>query len=399
MKKLYSICFLLTALTYGCSSANSSKKGLPYIDSRKNYPEKELILTDIADVSYLHLNADDRDYLYSGGIRCVTEKTIVVYDNSSHTILFFSKDGKPKSRFNRRGRGGEEYLEADMIRYDETTDDVFVFSTVSRTDYIQVYSSNGKYKRKISIPGICIYRVINFDEHSFLVYDLNYYSPKLHEKQKSSPLAGLITHSPSFIFSKYESPFFLISKTDGAIIENIKVPEKDIVLLNPEGIPFDPARMIQSPEGVFLCNPDTDTVFLYGKDRSLTPVIYKTPPGIDSYPMVILNNCIDMGRYQFMELVTVCRENREYPITYYFRDKKSGDIFKQKIVLPDYKGKVFNIGSYRLGYNFENGVRFNLDLMELKQALRENRLSGELKDLVATLKDDDNNVFVFVKFK
>jgi len=391
--------FFITAITSNCSSDKQSKDSLPYIDSQKNYPIKELILTDVAEVTYLYLNSDERDYLYNGGIRCVTENTIVVYDNSSHTVLFFSKDGKPKSRFNRKGRGGEEYFEADIILYDETTDDVFIFSSVAYADFIQVYSSVGKYKRKISVPGVSMYRAINFDEHSLLVYDLNYYRPKLYEKQKSSPIAGLLAQSPSFIFSKYDSPFLLISKIDGAIMDIIKVPERDIVLLTPEGLPFDPTRMIQSLNGIFLCNPDNDTVYLYSKDRSLTPVFYKTPPGIDSYPIVILNNFIDIGQYQFMELVTVCRENREYPIKYYFRDKQNGDIYRQKIVLPDYKGKELYIGPSKSGYRFKDGVRFNLDLLELKQDYRDNRLSGKLKELVATLKDDDNNVIVIARFK
>ena len=38
--------------------------------------------------------------------------------------------------------------------------------------------------------------------------------------------------------------------------------------------------------------------------------------------------------------------------------------------------------------------------MELKEAYRENRLSGKLKELVAILNElEDNNVFVLVEFK
>ena len=35
------------------------------MDVRKNYPEMEVFLTDIADVSYVHLSSDDKDYLFS----------------------------------------------------------------------------------------------------------------------------------------------------------------------------------------------------------------------------------------------------------------------------------------------------------------------------------------------
>ena len=83
---------------------------------------------------------------------------------------------------------------------------------------------------------------------------------------------------------------------------------------------------------------------------------------------------------------------------YIMRDKKTNEIFRQKISLPDYKGKEFFIRT-RTIRDIEDGVSFELDLTELTQAYRENRLSGKLKELVATLNEDvDNNIFMFVKF-
>jgi len=67
--------------------------------------------------------------------------------------------------------------------------------------------------------------------------------------------------------------------------------------------------------------------------------------------------------------------------------------------LPEYKGKDFYIKIYGYGHIFTNGVRFYLNVLELKQACRENRLSGKLKELAVTLKDDDNDVIVMVQFK
>jgi len=393
-KKRLLYLFLLTVVISGCSD-KQSKDGLPYIDSRKQYPEKELILTDIADVTYVVLNSDNEEYLYAGyGLRCVTENTIVVYDTSSGAILFFSKDGSPKSRFNRMGRGPEEYLEATTILYDEISDELFVLSRApSHSNLILVYSSTGNFKRKISIPGVDIQRFIHFDEHSLLVYDQNHLYWKLNDSPNTHP--GSI-HRIFYADEKYDSPYLLISKTDGAVIDIIKLPEKDFIMRTTRGVPGGSGSVIHCPTGVFLCNPGSDTVFLYNKDRSLTPVMYKTPPGSESVPKVVLNNYWDMGRYQFMELQTLDHET--FP-NYYYRDKNSGEIYRQKIVLPDYKGKDFFISLYEYGNTPANGVRFNLDLLELKQAYRENKLSGKLKELVATLKDDDNNVFVVVNFK
>ena len=88
-----------------------------------------------------------------------------------------------------------------------------------------------------------------------------------------------------------------------------------------------------------------------------------------------------------------------HPVKYLIRNKKTGEVFRQKITLPDYKDKEFVIG-IRTSRAYDEGVFFELDLIELKQADRENKLSGKLKELVASLNENkDNNVFMFVDFK
>jgi len=156
-------------------------------------------------------------------------------------------------------------------------------------------------------------------------------------------------------------------------------------------------------DGYLLCNPENDTIYLYNKDKLLTPILRKIPLLSESNRRV-LNNCIDVGKYQFMEIsrrlmdneVVVPSSDKEY----YMRDKETGEVFRQKFTLPDYKGKEFFIHtSFPLRY-FENEYHILLSLSELKQADKENRLSGALKELVATLNEmEDNDVYMFVKFK
>ena len=50
---------------------------------------------------------------------------------------------------------------------------------------------------------------------------------------------------------------------------------------------------------------------------------------------------------------------------------------------------------FRFKYRF-----FEPDLIELKEAYKENRLSGELKELVETLnEEEDNDVIILINFK
>ena len=399
------ICFA-TVLASSCSSDKRTKNSLPCIDVRKNYPEKEIILTDIADISYVHLNTENDDYLFKGRINYVTENTIVVVDESTGSILFFTKDGKPKSRFNRYGQGPQEYQKKILnIVYEETTDDVFVILPFAGfgDQYIQVYSSAGDYKRKLSLlpQEIGVNKIIPFDELSFLVFDAR----KLYTKtfMKRFPEEWKMESNV-----QTDSTFFLISKTDGRILDYVKMPFNDevdlsISNLKGEGFQFPIfTRIVRCAEGAYLCNHETDTVFLYSnKDKSITPVMHKIPSVNNLETKIILDNCMETGRYQFLKIETLVYATEEKMNRYYMRDKTTGEFFCQKIILPDYKGKEFFITPIFLFMNGkETQIHFELDLFELKQAYTENRLSGNLKELVATLNEDfDNNVFMFVNFK
>ena len=160
---------MLLLLSMSCSP-NKQSQELPSIDASKDYPEKEINLTTIANVTYVYLNSKIDDYLFKGSIDYVTQNSIVVIDRVSHSILFFSKDGNPKSRFNRRGQGPEEYSDAASVMYDEANDDVFVSPDFS--GHIMVYSSTGEFKRKINLPQMNVNgQMALFGDQSILVYD------------------------------------------------------------------------------------------------------------------------------------------------------------------------------------------------------------------------------------
>ena len=393
-KKLYFLLLPIFAII-SCSTDKQSDNDLPFIDVKNDYPEKEINLTDIADVTYIQLNEESDDFIYKGSINYVTQNTIVVVDRSSNSVSFFSKDGSPKSRFNRKGQGPEDYTDAATIMYDEAADEVFINPDFS--DYINVYSSFGEYKRKLTLPQRNIGGQMAFlDDQSIMVYDNTNLWQNIREKYSGEKM----------IFSEQyaDSSFYLISKANGAVLDYIMLPNKNIDLSYSDlkGSFFGQinyARVRKSPDGLFLYNPETDTIFLYGKDKSLTPFMHKVPLLSNLNPITTMDICMDAGKFQFMSIYPYSVEGTSPEAKYYMRDKKTGEIFRQKIILPDYKGKIFYINP-RLPNYYEKEYHFELDLFELKEAYRENKLSGKLKELVAKLNEDkDNNVFMFVEFK
>jgi len=389
---------LIIIAAVGCSSDKRAKDELPYVDVRKDYLEKEISLTDFADVSYVHLKSDNDNYLYRATLFnfTITQNSIVVYDISSGSILFFSRDGVPKSRFKRLGQGPEEYIKATRILYDEESDDVFVCD--EDADHIQVYSSAGQYKRKIRFPQkISVNSLASFDSQSLFGDSQRFpnWPERLREKSKEE--------------IHYYTTYYRINKTTGVVLDSFNLPSADNLALVFElgkgayGM-TNYHRLVTDTEGFLLCNPETDTVYLYKKNKSLTPIFRKMPSVRDQDPMVIIENLVKTGKYHFFSTWTVIdKRDPKYSSKYYVHDRETGEILIQKITLPDYKEKVFRIGAFSIAkqnYCDGNGYIYELDLIELKEAYREGRLGGKLKELVATLDEmKDNNVLMLVHFK
>ena len=378
MRKVFYL--VLSLVIASCTSNKELQEKLAFIDVTKEYPEKKIELTDIADVSYLYLNSKNDDYLYKGSIDYVTENNIIVIDRSQNSVLFFSKEGNPKSHFNRRGQGSEEYRDAYSVMYDEANDEV-------------VYSSLGEFKRKINLPQTNVNgQMALFDDVSILVYD----NTKLWKSIMQSNAPGIV--------QTIDSAFFLISKLDGTVLDYISLPNKNIDLsykdLNSVFTgQVSYGRVRKSADGLLLYNPESDTVFHYSKEKHLTPYMHKKPILSSQTSMTVMDICMDAGKYQFIAVYPY-RETAKSPTPkYYMRNKATGELFRPKITLSDFEGKELYINPRLLNY-YEHAYHFELDFAELEEAYYKNKLSGKLKEQVASLLEDEesNNVFVFADF-
>ena len=389
MRKVFYL--VLSLVIASCTSNKELQEKLAFIDVTKEYPEKKIELTDIADVSYLYLNSKNDDYLYKGSIDYVTENNIIVIDRSQNSVLFFSKEGNPKSHFNRRGQGSEEYRDAYSVMYDEANDEVFVSPDFS--DHIMVYTSLGEFKRKINLPQTNVNgQTALFDDVSILVYD----NTKLWKSIMQS-------NAPDIV-QTIDSAFFLISKLDGTVLDYISLPNKNIDLsykdLNSVFTgQVSYGRVRKSADGLLLYNPESDTVFHYSKEKHLTPYMHKKPILSSQTSMTVMDICMDAGKYQFIAVYPY-RETAKSPTPkYYMRNKVTGELFRPKVTLSDFEGKELYINPRLLNY-YEHAYHFELDFAELEEAYYKNKLSGKLKEQVASLLEDEesNNVFVFVDF-
>lgn len=166
-KVFFLVCMLLLAGSQGMQSQSGS---LPVVDLSKNYPLEKLRLQDMASVEYVPLETTD-DILLSvnAALSAVGEKYILVNEFQLGDIYLFDRHtGKLKSHFNHKGGSGMEYtwIKNGTI-LDEKAEEIYVCS-----QYIQVYSLEGKYKRTLKIN--CFdhdMSIFNYDDQSLLIYD------------------------------------------------------------------------------------------------------------------------------------------------------------------------------------------------------------------------------------
>ena len=121
-------------------------------------------------------------------------------------------------------------------------------------------------------------------------------------------------------------------------------------------------------------------------DYNLRPFIVRTPPIHIMNPESFLVLKLVSDRYYFMESIkNVYDFSKEegFPRTYFVYDTEEKDFFRYIIYNGDSKGELWaTINAFDLCEDYKKG-----------------KLKGKLKEVAATLEEDDNRVIMLVKHK
>lgn len=372
--KIFGYCFIgmIQFVLLGCScTSTDQEKGLTTIDLSKDYPKKEILLSEIADIQYVYMN-EGNDYIYGGNPLYVSDHTFVFYSEGS--FLFFTKDGQPKSKFNHQGNGPDEYDYFSKVVYDEANDELYILSEKR----LIVYSSSGVHKRTIalSLPDDKrITSMANYNNGSLLLFD--------------------------------SDNFVLISKADGSELKRLDVSSGEKVKLY--AIKQDEQRVsviastqnqiVNYKDGLLLSDYSTDTVYFFNKNKELIPVLIKQPSIHSMDPVIYANAFVEATDYLFYRKITVKVQNGQLPSVYLMQNKKDGTVYEQEIKMDDFKGKHVEIAPEILTSSSHRGLVV-LDLAELEEAYADGRLKGKLKELMGKIdRENGNNVYMLLTFK
>jgi hypothetical protein len=391
--KPYLLCLLVSVVMVGCQSGNQKSQtgDLHVIDLSQDYPEKEIRLQDIADITYIPLETTN-DVLIGGNARLsyISNVFVLIWDISGD-IFIFNRDGKIASHFNHRGMGDKEYPNISNVVIDEKMEEIYVFAnSVSR---ILVYSLTGEYKRILSFSSnITRMKAYNFDDDNILIYDES----------------GLQADTYS------ETPYMIISKQDGSTVSvlDIKLPVRfSTTIFNTftgaNGEEVTQPIMVGTPHNrhfgsdFVIADIASDTIYQLTKNGDLSPLLVRTPSVHSSEPRTIWTSQLRTDKFILLWKILLdftALKTLSVPFISLIYDFETGQTNKVSFVNNDFLSETCRFYQDNLN-SPKNVFAFLMDMTTLTDAYEENNLRGELAELVPTLDEEDNPVLVIVNFK
>ena len=379
------LAIILLVIMAGCGGGRQSNNymdDLITVDVTASYPKKELILQDFMDVEYIALETGGEFYC-QGIVLAVGKKVILVKNRvDDGDIFIFDRNGKGLRKFNRLGKGGEEYASILGVALDEENNEIYVNSHA--TSRIFVYDLYGKFRRTFPHKEGAMYnKIYNYDKEHLIC------------QQEFMP-----TSDPE----SNRNSIFKISKQDGSV-KDVEIPfEKKIsaFIQNGESIHSKmPRNYIITPfkSNWILAEPSSDIMYQYLPDGNMYPFIARTPSVQSMSPEVLLYPGVLTNRYYFMQSVKKefdFVKGVGFPRTELAYDLQEKTISSCTVYNGDYTGQRL-VNMFRDPVNEEIAFWQNIEADHLVEFHAKDQLKGKLKEIAATLQEEDNPVIMLIK--
>ena len=404
MKKLY-LLFALGALV-ACTGSPQKEKpasvntpaepfgGLPVFDLQGQYPKKEIILQDLADVRYVALETGDSSLVGTRPI--LMTDSLIVTVNKKSDVIFFDKSGKYLHSFNHTGMSGEEY--GDIVSgycIDEKAREIFIYDGLQSR--IQVYGYGGAYRRTLKLPKnrMFVFSIFEYDENFLFGEDY------------------LFVDSQDGQYPVNKTPYYKISKKDGKLT-SIPITLKERIrdglsymigdLGASVGLFMSPVARLGSD--ILIADYSLDTAYVYRDDHLIPLTVRRNHTSENNIPILATVDVMT-GRYllwyTIVKDIDVKNNHVSDPVTYLY-DRFTNEYCRVDLVNRDVVSAT-NIPAFqmRLSANYhvvpENYAIQYYPAEELIELNGQGKLKGELKEIASKLNDEDNPVLLIAKFK
>ena len=386
-KVFFLVCMILLAGSQGMQSQSGS---LPVVDLSKNYPLEKLNLQDMASVEYVPLETTDV-ILLSGNaaLSAVGDKYILVHEFQLGDIYLFDRHtGKLKSHFNHKGGSGMEYtwIKNGTI-LDEKAEEIYVCS-----QFIQVYSLEGKYKRTLKIN--CFdhdMSILNYDDQSLLIYDDIVIEPG-REKET--------THTP----------YRFISKKDGSPMGTLDIyfPQRvPLAIAQQEGNMWRPYKFSYPSNARFgddlmLMNVSSDTLYKLSPQKRLTPIFTRTPSVYASKLRNIWMPLLTTDKFMLFGTFVIDFNSTGGKIPKFMYDFKTGQVKRVSIIDHELNYGIRGPREWDSGSGTAIAKNKSAEFVSapaMLEAYQKKRLKGNGNEVAKNLLEDDNQVVRILTFK
>ena len=375
--KMRNLLFLLTAVVMTACVGNQVAEGIMTVDLNKDYPEKEIILQDFMDVEYVPLESSD-EFITRAAVKDVGEKYFVL-ENNGKLLLFDRHTGKGIRVIDHKGQGAEEYTNAYKVVLDEANDEIFVND--AGTHKICVYDLEGNFKRAFHHP----------EEHHFL--DMTAFDEKTmicYDEQVYMDYATPPTEKHSY--------HYLISKQDGSIVQEIKVPYEQLsvpMLMIGDMVSVTFVRTtVPLHDDMLIIENSADSIYRFTrKAHKLEPFMTKIA---STDPERLMTIGTVTPHYCFFEVIDKTFDQstgRSFPNCSFVYDRQTHEIFKSVVLNADFTVPE-KVNMVRLAMNGKIACIQTLEPHRLMEAYEKGELKGRLKDIASQLNEDSNPVIM-----
>ncbi len=406
--KTYVWALYASLLLYSCGANNTNRQdgkedasteqtqkakkeqGLVTLDVTKDYPEKKIVLQDLADVKYIPLETKKNALLpNSAGCLGYVSDSLIVARTSDNEIVLFNGDGSVRSSFRHVGQGSKEYQYIIGMAVDPKAQEIFIVDYLLKYR-MQVYSFTGQYKRTLPIPYKMILNSLqDFSADCLLACDMDVNQ-------------GI---------SNRAKPYMLLSKKTGEIVKELDIhftKRMSNRMSKPFGenqtisaaLGYDP--IVRCEDSYVIGDLSADTIYTYTPQGVLSPMLVRTPPVLSMETPKVLLPDYRAGSYFFFYLVDFefdFETRTGFPDKYMVYDYAAGKTYVCKLVNRDCEEQEIQLGDGGVTNKAWNTACYTIPSSMLIEQSEAGKVHGLLKEIAAGRTDDDNPVLVIVRFK
>ena len=393
-----SILGIILLLLLSCTgpSTHSLSNELIEIDVKKEYPKKDIVLNDIAEITYIPLETNDSSVIHPSFEISLSTDTIITGDYFQSKLFFFNKKGDYLGGFKRCcGQSGTEYHSLNLFTVDYTQQELYVYDDFFLS-YILVYDFSGNFKRRIKLPKqVWLRHLYVYDDKNLIGYSKWSWHGKFDGK------SDVVEENPYYFIDKQTgvmSPVPITIKkriSDDVKFRDEKTGESMLTSLymNP---------MLKTKDGFIIADPSLDTVYHFVNDV-LTPVtVFKNRDMeenlVDLHSVIFYSDRYLLLEVQKKEVDYACKTLVEHPNHFLFCDRETQEICEATLYISDKTSKL-KIDSYDVSEIPDNMFVSLFTAGYLKWLLEQGTLKGELKKIAENLDEEANSVMMIAKFK